>query len=34
MKTYSEWFKKAEIEPSLYRFLNSKNELKEISQIK
>ena len=34
MKTYSEWIKKAEIEPSLYRFLNSKNELKEISQIK
>ena len=34
MKTYSEWIKKAEIEPSFYRFLNSKNELKEISQIK
>ena len=33
-KTYSEWIKKEEIEPSFYRFLNSKNELKEISQIK
>ena len=33
-KTYFEWIKKAEIEPSFFRFLNSKNELKEPSQIK
>ena len=33
-KTYFEWIKKAEIEPSFYRFLNSKNELKELQQIK
>ena len=34
IKTYSNWIKNQEIEPSLYRFLNSKNELKELSQIK
>ena len=34
MKTYADWIKKKEIEPSLYRFLNSKNDLKELSQIK
>ena len=34
IKTYSDFIKKAEIEPSFYRFLNSKNELKELSQIK
>ena len=34
IKTYSNWIKNNEIEPSLYRFLNSKNELKELSQIK
>jgi len=34
IKTYSNFIKKIEIEPSLYRFLNSKNELKELSQIK
>ena len=34
IKTYSNWIKNKEIEPSLYRFLNSKNELKELSQIK
>ena len=34
INTYSNWIKNNEIEPSLYRFLNSKNELKEISQIK
>ena len=34
IKIYSDFIKKAEIEPSFYRFLNSKNELKELSQIK
>ena len=34
IKTYSNWIKNQEIEPSLYRFLNSKNELKQLSQIK
>ena len=34
IKTYSDFIKKAEIEPSFYRFLNSKNELKELQQIK
>ena len=34
IKTYSDWIKKIEIEPSLYRFLNSKNELNEIPKIK
>ena len=34
MITYLNWIKTHEIEPSLYRFLNSKNELKELSQIK
>ena len=34
IKTYSNWIKDMEIEPSVYRFLNSKNELKELSQIK
>ncbi len=34
IQTYSEWIEKAEIETSFYRFLNSKNELEEISQIK
>jgi len=34
IKTYSNWIKNNEIEPSLYRFLNSKNELKELPQIK
>ena len=34
IKTYSNWIKNNEIEPSLYRFLNSKNELKELQQIK
>ena len=34
IKTYSNFIKKIEIESSLYRFLNSKNELKELSQIK
>jgi len=34
IKTYSNFIKKIEIEPSLYRFLNSKNELNEIPKIK
>ena len=34
IKTYSDWIKTHKIEPSLYRFLNSKNELKQLSQIK
>ena len=34
IKTYSNWIKNNEIEPSLYRFLNSKNELNEIPKIK
>ena len=34
MTTYLNWIKTHQIEPSLYRFLNSKNELKEIPQIK
>ena len=34
IKTYSNWIKDMKIEPSVYRFLNSKNELKELSQIK
>ena len=34
MITYLNWIKTHEIEPSLYRFLNSKNELKKLSQIK
>ena len=34
MITYLNWIKTHEIEPSLYRFLNSKNELKELPQIK
>ena len=34
MITYLNWIKTHEIEPSLYRFLNSKNELNEIPKIK
>ena len=34
IKTYSNFIKKIEIEPSLSTFVNSKNELKELSQIK
>ena len=34
IKTYSNFINKIEIEPSLYRFLNSKNELNEIPKIK
>ena len=34
IKTYSNWIKNKKIKPSLYRFLNSKNELKQLSQIK
>jgi len=34
MTTYLNWIKTHQIEPSLYRFLNSKNELKELSKIK
>ena len=34
IKIYSNFIKKIEIEPSLYRFLNSKNELNEIPKIK
>jgi len=34
IKAYSNWIKNKAIKPSLYRFLNSKNELKQLSQIK
>ena len=34
IKTYSNWIKDMKIEPSVYRFLNSKNELNEIPKIK
>jgi hypothetical protein len=34
VKTYSAWIKKHNFKPPLYRFLNSKNELKIISGIK
>ena len=34
IKTYSNWIKNKEIKPSLYRFLNSKNEIKQLKQIK
>ena len=33
MITYLNWIKTHEIEPSLYRFLNSKNELKELPKL-
>ena len=34
IKAYSNWIKNKEIKPSLYRFLNSKNEIKQLKQIK
>jgi len=34
IKAYSNWIKNKAIKPSLYRFLNSKNEIKQLSQIK